>query len=266
MPIVTTVAAVTALWTAFEVVGQAIGEDVLSETLKPISSGVSSWVQKKTGWQDKVRQEAFRKAYQKAEAKLIKEVGIVQSYRVFHLIPAIVDSGMRENVVLAMLEDSDVPRDKLLAHVTRRTPQVKYEDRQNLEKFLKYVRQCLWETDIFRPIVEFYALEEGREVRRYILNELSELSDTIDKQFQAVRVVLVDPETDCEHERRVYLEQIEAFFEEQDFGGFELKDRKETPLLKNLYVCLHLQYESGGTAIMEELGQMIEIEQGKGEN
>jgi hypothetical protein len=254
MPLITITAAVTALWTGLEVVGQLLRDEAAKETLKPVSKGIADWIQEKTGWKDKKRESVFLRAYHEAEAKLIHEIGFAAAYRVFRKMPHIVDSPeRRERLVLDILEN-DEPSQKPEA------------DTQNLELFAYQLRKSLWKTETFRPLIEFYALEEAQNARKRVLNKIQHLTNTVDTELRAMRVVMIEPEADYEAERQTYLKQVEAFFEEQEFVGFpELREYKSAPLLKDIYVPLKIEYTSGGESLSEKLRQLAAKSRMKGE-
>jgi hypothetical protein len=260
MPLFTTAAAVKAWWTAFELVGGV----VLKGTLEPASKEIANWIQQKSGWKDKERKETFREAYQKAETMLIQKIGVSPAYRVFRRIPRQIDTpGQRERLALAVLEGCSDVQQELLEDIQREGKVARKADGdvQNLIKFTRYLRQCLWETETFRPIIEFYTAEEAQEIRKRTLGQLEWLSKAVDSELPAIRVMLVEPEVDFEAQRQAYLKQLEASFEEQESKGLpDLRERSKPTLLRDIYVPLKLHYDGGGEELGDELGQLVEIQ------
>jgi hypothetical protein len=123
--------------------------------------------------------------------------------------------------------------------------------------FMRYLRQTLWETKEFRPLIEFYSLEEAQKVRDQVVKELEQLTNTIDGELRAIRVTIVDHAPDFEAERQLYLRQLEVLLEEQDFLGFPDLKEKQPTLLKNVYIPLKLNYDRGGEALDDELGNIV---------
>jgi hypothetical protein len=259
---ITTIATVTVLWAGFEIVGKALAEETAKAGVRPISSNIASWIQNKTGWNEKHRQKVFADAYNKAEEALIKRYGMISAYRVFRTMPRLVDSGQCESLALTILDKPEIPQDELEPQsVSSRTRRIGVDEQsEHLEQFMRYIRQYLHDTEEFRPLIEFYASEEAHQIREQVRRELHRLGTTVDEELRAVRVMLIEP-SDFAKERRDYLDQIEAFLEEQEFVGFpDLQEKKAPVLLRHIFVPLSLHYESGGESASDEIGQIITMQ------
>lgn len=258
MPIgtLTTAWAVAKLWAGVELVANAALEKAGQDIAGPVGEEFGSWISHKFGLNDKKRETVFLEAYHKAEQKLIDKIGLAPAYRVFRFIPSLVDT-VSIPLILDMLEDQSVRQKRIGSSKQKQTVPIREEDNQNLIKLMYYLRQSLYETTIYRPLIEFYASEDAMRVRDLIGQEMEQLSGTIDDGLRAVRVTLVES-VDFEKERQTYLDQVKRFFEEQDFLGFpELKEQKRATLLKDIYVLLQLKYKDGGESLNDELGQLV---------
>jgi hypothetical protein len=248
---ITTAAAVTALWTTLEVVSIALRDKALKGTFEPVTDGIADWLQEKSGWKDKKRQKVFFDAYRKAESMLVNQIGLVDAYRIFRMIPQLTDSEQREELIMKLLA-SDKSSSQL------EISGVNYEDRQYLKLFTEHLRKCLWQTE-FRPLIQFYNTEEARAIRSEVLQQLETISQVVDAEHRAVRVMMVAQSPNYEEKRRTYLEQMGAFFEEQDFKGFpKLREQRMKPLLREVYVPLKIRYESGGEQLSDVLGGTVD--------
>src|SRR5258708_10166828 len=258
MPLLTAAAAVTALWTGVELVGNALLYGAAQEIIKPEAEGVAEQIYKKTGWKNKNRQKAFSRAYYKAEEKFIDKYGIATAYRVFRLMPQLVDSnGAREQLILAMLEEQTVAQKRIPSIRLVKGTQASESDIQLVVEFMYYLRQCLYESKFYQPLIDFYAKEGAQKVRELILNDMGQLSTTVDNELRAIRMTLIES-ADFEKERQIYLKQLHAFFEEQDFIGFpDLREQKRPVLLNDIYVPLTLKYKEGGEGLNDELGRLV---------
>jgi hypothetical protein len=269
MPLITTTTAVTAIWAGLELMGRVISEETIKGAARPITDSIGKWIKKISGWEAKHREKVFREAYLSAEDMLIKQIGITEAYRTFRTINRIADEGTkREFFILAILEESDISRRKILdtpvPSNSFATPEIRNafgiqnsKDIENFSRFAKHIRQSLSTTEIYKPFIEIYASEDAKALREQTLFEISKLSKTIDSSLNAIRVKIIES-ADFQKERQVYLKQLEAYLEEQEFIGFpDLREQKTPLLLNSIYIPLRLQYERGGEKIEEEISKLI---------
>jgi len=278
MPLITTTTAVTAIWAGLELMGRVISEETVKGATLPITDSIGKWIKKISGWEDKYREKVFRDAYLVAEEMLINQTGIVDAYRIFRTINRIADEGTkREFFILAILEESDISRRKILdtpvISNSFATPQIKNalgiqnsKDIENFSRFAKYLRLSLFTTEIYKPFIEIYASEDAKVVREQTLFEIRKLSKTIDSDLNAIRVKIIES-ADFQKERQIYLKQLEAYLEEQEFIGFpDLREQKTPLLLNSIYIPLWLQYERGGEKIEDEIGKLITAVHGESQD
>jgi len=265
MPLFTTTAAVTALWAGFELVVQVVIEQTTKKTAKPLTAGIAEWIQQRSGWKDKKRQRVFFDAYHRAEERLIEKCGLAKAYRILRSIPSIMDAAeRREQLVFGMLGEPTEEQSDMSSRLARSWQEAFQdmgdEDAKNLRHFMTYLRECLHDTDIFRPLVEFCATEEAQSARLFMAKELQQLASTVDSELRAIRVTLVES-ANLEAERQIYLEQLGAFLEEQEFVGFpDLREQKRPIRLSEIYVPLSLNYDGGGESLNDEIGQLIAVQ------
>ncbi len=277
MPLITASLAITAIWAGLELVGGVMAEEIVKSATKPVTKKIALWIKQKSGWEDKHREKVFRDAYVSAEETLIKQIGIDEAYRIFSIVNRMAgEVGIREALVLAIFERDDALRTRIISDpflkgmhqgLTDVWPKFGLqhsEDFENLDRFTRHLRTALYATDIYRPVIEIYELEDAKIVREHMLTELSKLSRTIDPLLNAIQVKIVEA-ADYQQERQIYLKQMQAYFEEQDFIGFpESGDRRSPLLLKDIYIPLQVRYDGGGEKMADEIGKLIVS--GRGEN
>jgi hypothetical protein len=263
MPLITTAVTVTVLWAGLEVVGKALAEETAKAGVRPIANNIAAWIQQKTGWQEKHRQQVFADAYIKAEEALIEKYGMPSAYRVFRAMPRLVDSGQRERLVLTILESSDpqLLGASFQTQLQRSFPAMSnLQQYEHLRQFMSYLRQYLHETPEFSPLIEFYASEEAQQVREKVLLELTYLNQTVDAELGAIRVTIVEP-SDFDEDRRRYLKRLEAFLEEQDFFGVpDLQESQRPVLVRDIFVPLSLRFDTNREIAKDETAQIVALQ------
>lgn len=260
----TTIAAVTALWATFEFVSLAVGEDIVQRVASPIIEKATQLIATKTGWKDRQRQEVFAAAYAQAEEELIAQIGIAKAYRAFRLVPQLLEEGMkREELVLAIL--TQYPDEHAYSLTQKHDSSWAIEtvsdaDSKTLVRFLRGLRKCLWNTELYRPAIEFFELEEIRSALTAMMLNHEQLAALIAVELRGLRTMIEKPSADFMAEREIYLRQIESMFEDQEFTGLpELHDRKKQILLRDVFVPLKLSVATGGDNQPEEMMRLVEL-------
>jgi len=245
----TTITAIGGLWALVELVGKSLVEGAANDKGVTLTQKLSEWLLKKTGISEKQRYREFLDAYYNAENAFIKKYGAAKGLKIFRRIPDLVDN-------------ANSNRDFLLNNLFSETLTVLNQENVDqpdlLAEFFQMVRRELWNTLTYRPLIEFYNAEEAKDISKNVLIDIKRLSNTVDPDLEALRVVIVEPRKDFQSERDLYLKQIEAFFIEHEFVGFPVMREKTPVLLKDIFVTLDLKYDGGGDEGFEEFGKVIE--------